>query len=203
MYIPCAIFLICELIFTFWRNFMRTSSKIYMALSGVLLVILGIVCLCNTEETILSLAWLMGIFALITGIAALMFYIAVGRSLAGRSGILLTAIIDILIGILFLGNPLIVANTLPIVFAFWTLFGGINIAIRSFDFKQVGFTGWWLILIMGIVGATFGVCALINPIVGAVAITVLVGIALILRGTAYFVEVAGINKFEKFLEGKL
>lgn len=182
---------------------MRTSSKIYMVLSGVLLVILGIVCLCNTGETILSLAWLMGIFALVSGIAALMFYIAVGRSLAGRSGILLTAIMDILMGILFLANPLVVAGMLPILFAFWTLFSGINIAIRSFDFKQVGFSLWWLILIMGIAGAAFGVCALINPMVAVVTITLFIGISLILRGVAYFVEVAGINKFEKVLEGKI
>ena len=182
---------------------MRTSSKIYMVLSGVLLVVLGIICLCNTWETIFSLAWLMGIFAFVTGIAALMFYIAVGRSLAGRSGILLTAIMDILTGILFLANPLAVAGMLPILFAFWTLFGGINIAIRSFDFKQVGYPLWWLILIMGIAGAAFGVCALTSPVVGAVTITILVGIALILRGVAYFVEVAGINKFEKILAENL
>ncbi|MBO7510704.1 MAG: DUF308 domain-containing protein, partial [Bacteroidales bacterium] len=40
------------------------STKIWMAVAGVLFIILGIACICSPTETLFTLAWLIGIFTL-------------------------------------------------------------------------------------------------------------------------------------------
>ncbi|MDE5899373.1 MAG: DUF308 domain-containing protein [Treponemataceae bacterium] len=174
---------------------MKNRSKIYMALTGLLLVATGIICLCHTGATIFAVAWLIGLLTLFTGVSSLIFYFRTNAVVG--SGFLFAAVADVVLGIIFLCNNFLVASVLPFVFSFWVLFSGIDIAIRSADYKQVGFKGWWIILILGIAAMVLGIVSLLEPVLGVVAITMLVGIALILRGAGYFVALAGIRKFER------
>ena len=177
---------------------MRTSSKIMMGLTGALLVALGILCFCFRLETVDSLAWLLGLFILLAGIGTFFFWVDAHYFIPSSGGIFLTAVMEILCGILFLGKNLVVASILPYIFAFFVLVVGINMAIYSFDFKDVGFKPWWIILILGIGACVLGVFSFIKPMtVGTNAMSIMIGIAFILFGATYFVALFGVNKFER------
>lgn len=179
---------------------MKTSTKIWMCLAGIALVALGIVCLVNTGSTLLSLAWLLGLFFLVAGCCE---FAAWGKLhlILPQSGLLfLSAMLQVLMGIFFIIHPVSLAAALPFVFAFVILFEGVRIAIESFDFKQVGFRYWWIMLLFGLLAAAFGVYGFFQPAISATTLIILVSLGIVLAGVGYWVQVAGINRFEKRLK---
>lgn len=179
---------------------MKTSTKIWMCLAGIALVALGIVCLVNTGSTLLSLAWLLGLFFLVAGCCE---FAAWGKLhlILPQSGLLfLSAMLQVLMGIFFIIHPVSLAAALPFVFAFVILFEGVRIAIESFDFKQVGFRYWWIMLLFGLLAAAFGIYGFFQPAISATTLTILVSLGIVLAGVGYWVQVAGINRFEKRLK---
>ena len=102
-----------------------------------------------------------------------------------------------LLGIFFLAHKGAVTVSLPIIFAIWVMVEGITLAIESFDFKKVGFSWWWCILLLGIAGAVLGFFGLRNPVVAGKTLTTLIGLGIISNGISYLVALLGIGKFEK------
>ncbi|HCS88083.1 MAG TPA: hypothetical protein DIW30_06735 [Bacteroidales bacterium] len=176
---------------------MKTSTKIWMCLAGIALVALGVVCLIYPSSTMLSLAWVLGLIFLVAGCCE---FAAWGRlhAILPQSGLLfLSALLQVLMGIFCLVHPLSLAAALPFIFAFVVIFEGIRIAVESFDFKQVGFRYWWLMLLFGILATAFGVYGLFQPVASATTLTILVSLGIMLAGVGYWVRVAAINRFQK------
>lgn len=176
---------------------MKTSTKIWLAVAGILLVALGVVCICKPAATLFTAAWLIGCFTLIAGISKLVFTFKTQAFLPNSGTRALSAVLEIIIGIIFLGNNIFVAFSLPVIFAMWVLIESVIIAVNSFDYKRVGFPMWWVILLLGITGAVLGVLGLKNPDVTAATLSTLIGIGIIALGAAYLFALCGINKFEK------
>lgn len=179
---------------------MEKSSKIWLGISGVLLVALGIMCICEPAATLFATAWTIGCFTLMAGIFKLIFTFKTQKFLPNSASRVLSAIFEIIIGIIFLCNNLFVAATLPVIFVVWVLVESIFVAIHSFDYKKFGFPYWWALLLIGIVGVVLGVLGLRNPDVSAVTLSTLIGIAILLIGAGYLVALFGINRFEKSLQ---
>ena len=176
---------------------MKTSTKIWLAIAGILLIALGIACLKNPVATLLSIAWLMGIVTLISGISKLIFTCRTQRFLPNSGTRMLSAILLIVLGFIILGHKFFVSSALPIVFAVWVVIEGITIAIQSFDYKKAGFSGWWGLLLLGVAAAVMGCCGLRNPVSTAKTLSVLISIGIIALGASYLLALAGIKKFER------
>lgn len=181
---------------------MNKSTKILMILAGVATVAIGVFCLLNPVETILSMAWMVG-FMLIIGGAMQMGAWSKIRRLLPQSGLMfLSAMLKILLGALFLVNPAPLALGLPFIFALWVLTEGVQIAVGSSDFKQAGFKYWYVILIVGIIASLFGCYGLYNIEASAKVLSTLVGVGIIFSGIGYFVRVWATKKAEDRL-GKM
>ena len=178
---------------------MKTSSKIWMCLAGIALVALGVLCIMYPGSTLLSLAWLLGILLLLGGCMQFGAWVNL-RRLMQRSGLtFLSAVLQIILGILLLIHPEPVMIAIPFIFAFWLLFEGIMASIGSFDFKQVGFRYWWIMLCLGLIMGCFGIYCLMNPNVSVETIAWIVGIGIIVDGIGYWIKLALVNKVEKRL----
>ncbi len=59
---------------------MKTSSKCWMCLSGIVLVALGIMCICYPGSTLLSLAWVLGLIFFIGGCTQMAAWAAMRRN---------------------------------------------------------------------------------------------------------------------------
>ena len=176
---------------------MKTSSKIWMCLTGVALVALGVLCIMYPGNTLLSLSWVFGCLFFLGGCTQMATWAAT-RGFMPLSGLaFLSALLQIILGLIMIFNPAPLMVALPFIFAFWLLFEGIDLAIGSFDFKRVGFRRWWLVCCFGALAACFGVYCLVNPNVSIETIAWVVGLGIILDGIGYFVKVAVVNKVEK------
>ena len=176
---------------------MEKSTKIWLFISGILLIALGILCIARPAATLFATAWLIGCFTLFSGISRLVFTFRTERFLPNSGTRLLSALLQILLGVLFLCNNLFVAISIPIVFAMWVFVEGIIIFIQSFDFKKVGFSSWWTLMLLGIAIAALGVLGLYYLEATGNIVAILIGVGLIAMGIAYLVAFSGIHKFDK------
>ena len=164
---------------------MKTSTKIWLAIAGILLVVLGVLCISRPAATLFTTAWLIGLFTLRT------------QAFLPNSGTrALSAILEIIIGIIFLANNVFLAFSLPVIFAMWITIESVIIVVNSFDYKRVGFPGWWGILLLGICGIVLGILGLRNPDVTAATLSTLIGLGVIAMGASYLIALLGIQKFE-------
>ncbi|MBQ7268672.1 MAG: DUF308 domain-containing protein [Bacteroidales bacterium] len=176
---------------------MKSSSKIWLAISGILLVALGVMCICKPAATLFATAWMIGVFTLISGFSKLIFTFRTQAFLPNSGSRMLSALLQIIVGCIFLANNLFLAVSLPVIFVLWVLVESVVITIESFDYKKVGFSGWWCILLLGIAGIVLGIYGLRNPDVSAVTLSTFIGIAICLIGLGYLVALSGVNRFEK------
>ena len=182
---------------------MKTSTKIWLCLSGVLLVVLGVICIVRPDITLVSAAWILGCFTLVEGITKLIFTLKTQRFIPNSGTRMLSSLLDIFFGCFFLFNILQTAISLPVVFSLWVMIEGVIIAVDSFDYKKVGFSQWWVILVLGVAGAVLGFYGLRNLDVAAKTLSVLIGIGIVANGLAYILALIGINRFEKKIENFL
>ncbi len=178
----------------------KTSTKILLAVAGILLIVLGIVCIANPAATLFSTAWMIGCLTLVSGIAELIFTFKTQAFLPNSGTRMLSSILQILLGIIFLGHNLFVTISLPIIFASWILIEGIIVAVQSFDYKQLGFSAWWSVLLLGIAGAVLGFLGLKNPDVAGTALSWIIGLGIISAGVAYLLALFGISRVENHLK---
>ena len=179
---------------------MKNSTKIWMVIAGVLLIILGIACIARPGQTLLSTAWLLGIFTLLSGIAELIFTFKTQAFLPNSGSRMLSSILQIIFGCILLNHNLFVAFSLPVIFSMWVLIESIILAVESFDLKQIGVPYWFSLLLLGIAGIVLGILGLRNPDVAGNTLSTLIGIAVILTGCGYIVMVSTVNRFEEKID---
>ena len=102
---------------------MKTSTKIFMCLGGVALVVLGVLCIVYPGSTLLSLAWAFGLMLIFSGCSTFGVW-AMERHENPFGGLtFLAALLQILFGCLLLANPAPLAVAITFIFAFWVLYG--------------------------------------------------------------------------------
>ena len=176
---------------------MKKGNKIWLVISGILLIVLGVLCIAKPLNTLFATAWVIGILTLLSGIFKLIFTFRTQGFLPNSASRILSALLQIFIGCFFLFNILATAASLPFVFAFWIMMEGVIIAIQSFDYKKVGFPYWWAILLLGIAGAVLGFLGIRNPEAAGKTLSTLIGLGIIANGVAYLIGFAGLKRFEK------
>lgn len=176
---------------------MRNSTKILIAVSGILFILVGVLCIARPGAALFSMAWLLGLFTLVSGVLELIAVLNAQRFIPNSGTRVLSALFQIIIGCILLSHKLLVTISLPIIFAVWVLVEGVIIAVKAFDYKQVDFKYWWCILLLGVAGAVLGFLGLRNPDVAGKTLSILVGIGVIVEGISYLVTLSGINRFEK------
>lgn len=173
---------------------MKTFTEILWFITSVILVFFGFYLLFNPELALTTLTLWIGLFVLLGGVLALT---GLGYE---RSGLLLfDGIIGIVFGLLLLSTSMFDAAEVMIVlfFGLWILFRGLNKIIQAIRARKDGLSGWYIILIMGILEIIFGVIAFINPIIAVFAIAVIIGLDLIVSGIASIAALAVARKMDK------
>lgn len=160
------------------------NHGIWHLLAGIIMVVAGIYVWFHPAETLLALAMYLGIIFIVVGAG----YFA--ASFTYNSGwYLLVGVLDILVGIIFVGNLGVTAVSLPIIFALWCLAIGAVQLVFAYEFHKIGITSSWA-AIAGLLGIAFAFLIISYPGVGAITITVLMGLYLFLYGAVEIAEYA-------------
>lgn len=89
------------------------------------------------------------------------------------------------------------ALALPYIFGMWVMFSGISKFVNSFDLRRFGVRGWGWIMALGIVMTIVGFAAFLDPVLSALAMTVIMGVMFIMSGISDIVHAILSNRFLK------
>lgn len=150
-------------------------------IAGTAVFIVGLLLLISPHMSLLILVQLLGLYWLVTGILELVS-IAVDRRHWGWK--LFVGILGVLAGLIVLRDPLwsaiIVPAVLIIILAIQALLAGIAQVIHSFSGGGFG------LAILGVLNIIFGIILLFNPLLGVVALPIVLGIFALIGGIALF-----------------
>jgi len=163
---------------------MKDNAKNWwlMLLKGIVLIVLSFFVFRHPIGSLIGLSVFIGVALLLTGI----FQIIAGFMVSGVDDNwgwrLAEGIIDVIFAIVLLSNPGITAAVFPFIIGFWMIVYGVMIFSGSFKSKKEGDGNWWLSLLGGILTVIFGWFVMTDFFAGALAITIWIGIGLLILG---------------------
>lgn len=173
----------------------KTAYRILWVITGVLLIVAGVVCMSWEVAALASLTLFLGLSMLVSGVVDLVIF-CTGRGLMVGSGwFLVDGILTILLAIFLLFNQAFAMLTMPLLFGMWLIFSGITRFVQSFDLRSFGVKGWGWFTAVGVILALVGVISFLNPVAGMEAISMVLGISLILEGMSALTRACCAGRF--------
>lgn len=160
---------------------MGKLGRVLWLFFGILLILSGIATLFNPIETVLMLAYIIGFLTIFSGISAIFYFFSL-RDKSGSTLILLDGIVSTICGIIIISHLQISGAFIPYMVAFFVIVRGVVAISSSIELKKLGYSQWGLSILSGILTLIAGIILTFNPILGAVYVSVVLGLCLILYG---------------------
>ncbi len=173
--------------------------NIYLLITSLLLIVLGVVCILNPVEIFNTMAWLVGLLILLTGVTSLFFGLRAQRYLPNAGSTTLLAVFQIIVGLMMLGNSILSSIAIIAVFAIWVMFEGLSLSVLSFDYKRSGYERWWIMFLLGLCSVILGFLALRNPETIEAVMGILLGIGIFANGIERIVAFSGLNRIQNLV----
>ena len=154
-----------------------------LLIQGILLIILAIFIFNNPLNVLAGLSIWVGILVLFAGIAGIFAWFSAEKA-ERESGSLLWSIVTILFGIVLLANLLATMKALTILFGVWLLIGGIHLIRSGLALRKETSSSGLLIIVTGILAVIVALATIFKIGTGAVTISVLLGLQVLLIGIA-------------------
>ena len=163
------------------------TIKLLNVIAGVLLIALGIYCLCNQDVAAMTAGLMVGIFMLVSGIIEIIVFAATNGVMFGSGWLLLDGVLTVILSLFLLFNQWFTMMSLPFLFTLWLLFSGISRFVSAFDLRAFDVRGWGWVLAMGIILMIAGFICMMDPWVSVAAIGLTVGLVFLLEGVSSIV----------------
>lgn len=172
--------------------------------SGILLVLLGILMLFMPRASLTGLSVVISIAVLISGIMELINYFATDKE--DRSGwALAEGIIETLLGVwmVFGSGSSVLTSIIPYVFAIFIFASGIVRVAESLELKSYGSTRWGWLLAFGILAMILGVLLCFAPMISAAFVTTALSLLLICHGISNIMLYYNMQRVGNFVRKRL
>lgn len=177
------------------RSISLKQSKWISLLIGIALILTGVTFFVYPiEGTITIINWI-GISLIVIGALKIIRYLT--HRVFRTGGFLVSAFLDIILGIFILGHNITTINALVLLLGFWQLFSGISAIASAIDLRRVRLQRWWLGLIYGAIGIIFGYIIIKETEIGVLYISMLTGINMIMYGVLYISTFLVLDKLPK------
>ena len=153
------------------------SMKVLNIIAGVLLMALGVYCLCNQDIAAMTAGLMIGVLMLLSGVMEIVVF-------ATTSGFMLGSGWLFILSLFLLLNQWFTMMSLPFLFTLWLLFSGVSRFVSAFDLRACGVRGWGWILAVGVILIAAGFVCMMDPWVSVAAIGVTVGLVFLLEGVS-------------------
>ena len=162
-----------------------------MLILGVLVTILGIVCVAWPGLTIGTVSLMVGIGFLVTGVMGIAGFFMAGGFAMFSGWLLFDGIMNLILGLMFLGHPVLSGVALIWLIGTFVIIGGVALGVTAWRMRQLLGGAWWLGLVLAVLIAVFGIMMLANPGL----LSVLLGILAIVEGVAIVIGSFSTERF--------
>ena len=112
---------------------------------------------------------------------------------------LVKGLLGMCFGVLILIDPSVIMVSSPIVLGAIVIMDGVNKLQNAFDIRNMGFTRWWILVIMAVLVIIIGFMMIFYPLASLLSIIVFVGIGLLVNGVCDLTHVLIITiKYKHF-----
>ena len=154
-----------------------------LAVAGVLCIVLGIMVFVFPLESYVTLAIIFGVLLLIVGAAKLISASTSANFFMMRGYVVVSGVLDLLIGIFLCIYPGVTLVALPVMMGFWLMYNSFVLIGFSGDFDTFGIPGSGWVIGGGILLLILSILVLVNPFgAGIATVVVLAGVGLIVFG---------------------
>jgi uncharacterized membrane protein HdeD (DUF308 family) len=151
-------------------------------LKGIILIVLAIYIFRHPVNALVGLTFYIGLGLLFTGAFLIITSLLQQKTVENWGWRLGEGIIDVIFAIVLLTNPNMSAAIFPFVIGFWIIVYGVRLFGDSFKLKKEGASNWWMLMISGLLTVLIGYFIKANILVGAIAITILIGLGFLIFG---------------------
>jgi uncharacterized membrane protein HdeD (DUF308 family) len=155
-----------------------------LTIRGVLAILFGLMALFWPGITLIALAVVFGVYALIDGVLAA--YAATRAAKEQRAWLIFTAVVGILAGIIAILRPVAAIIALSVLIGIWAIVIGAMEIVAAWRIRKE-IKGEAFIMIAGVLSIVFGVLVFASPMLGALSVAILIGIYALLAGIALVV----------------
>ena len=177
---------------------MKDIKKIYnlttigTIILDLIIAVLGLFLISNPEIGMASSLTLIGLLMLITGIYAIVKYIASSSRFFVFE--LIYGILNVIVGILAITKPFEVANFITIIIGIWLVFNSVSKLAFALQIRKINNVSWLFDLVMSVLCIILGILIIINPFDGYIILTTYAGIMLLVYACMDIVEQLLIRK---------
>lgn len=164
-------------------------------LLGIIAVFASVIAFSDPGANLLAVTFILGVAVLFRGIVQIWSKWAL-KTIPGLNTTLLlvVGILNVIFGVLLLGNLWVGVMLLPMLFAIWfTLESIFGLANTGFA-KRIGAGYYWFRIILCLLGIVIGVSLFMHPLSAAMTLSFLVGFYFMLLAITCFVEAFGARR---------
>lgn len=153
-------------------------------LRGILALIFGIAAVFFPESAFLTLVLLFGAFAFVDGVFAIISAFSSNAKSENWWWIIIEGILGITVGALTVFQPASMATALLFIIAAWAIVGGVFEIVTAIRIRK-HITGEFWMALSGLISIVFGFLVAANPLSGAFAIGLIIGVYAIIFGIMF------------------
>lgn len=169
----------------FFRSSILTSST---------LILLGILLVFKSEYTIMTIAYIIGGILIATGALAIIKFIQKINNNQKSELDIIYGLGTIILGVLTIKNHQVLASIIPFVLGVGIIVSSSSKLQYALELKTMDNPQWKITMVASIISVICGVVLLFNPFKGALIITQVVGIFIIIYGVLDIISTFTIKK---------
>lgn len=175
--------------------------------ASVMYIIFGGVLLIWPDLSLQTLCYVLGIMAIVFGLAHVALYFIKDRMISMLQMDLVSGICGIAAGIFILVKPGLIIELLPFLAGVLMMLGAVVKLQNALDLKRLEFEKWHLILTAALIMLILGIVLVVNPFKTMKVIVALMGVGLLVDGIVNIFDMIMINhiirKMRKAMEENL
>ena len=149
-------------------------------ISSVSLIALGILLIFQSEVTIITISYIIGSILIALGAIAAIRFIKHIKDISRSDLDIIYGIVCIILGVVVIENPEAIASVIPFVLGLIIIVNSATKLQYSFELKKEKNDLWLSTLILSIIMVICGIVLIFNPFKGAVLLTRIVGIFILI-----------------------
>ncbi len=160
----------------------KFMEKIFKSslLNSMALIILGLLLIFQSEATIVSISYIIAAVIIVVGVVAGLRYIKNFKEDTRSELDLIYSVVCIVLGIVVIKNPQAIASIIPFVIGVVIIINSATKLQYSMELKENQNNLWKSTMILALITTVCGIVLIFNPFSGAVLITRIVGILILI-----------------------
>lgn len=149
-------------------------------ISSAVILVLGLLLFFKSSATLMGISYVLGGIIIAIGVLAIIKFISNDHSDVSNQLNIIYGIICIISGIFFIEKPEVIGSIIPLVMGVGIIISSSLKIQQSFNFKNMNSSYFFLSFLTALLSLICGVILLFNPFKGAVLITRIIGIFLVI-----------------------